>query len=102
MRAVKFLVFAAILFCFLPADVTAVTCDVAPLDPNCINCLLTPQNAECLVGATSSTSTTTTAAPLTTSTTKSSRRRRARKYFSKLFKRIRSRFQTLKKQLNPF
>ncbi|KAH8312605.1 hypothetical protein KR044_011650 [Drosophila immigrans] len=99
MRAVKILLaLVAILLC-LPADVTAVTCDVAPLAENCINCLLTPLHAECLV---TSTSTSTTASPVTASTTKKSRRRRVRNYLSKLFKRMRTRLQTLKKQLNPF
>ncbi|KAL7728667.1 hypothetical protein ACLKA6_004050 [Drosophila palustris] len=97
MRCVKFLfALVAILAIWLPSDVTAVTCNVAPLDPSCINCELNPLHVECTV-------TSTTAIPVTTiPTTKTSRRRRAQKFLSNFFNRIKERLQQIKKKMNPF
>ncbi|XP_032295632.1 uncharacterized protein [Drosophila virilis] len=97
MGCVKVLILlTAIIYC-LRHQVAAVTCDVAPLDPNCVSCILNPTNTECIT----STTTATTTAATVISTTKKSRRRRIRTLLSSFFQRIQQRFQQIKNKLNP-
>ncbi|KAH8250218.1 hypothetical protein KR026_008348 [Drosophila bipectinata] len=62
----------------------AVTCDVAPTDPTCVNCYSTPTHPECFVRFL----TPTTVAPLSVTTTRRSRIRRIRSYFGNIFRRF--------------
>ncbi|KRG02256.1 uncharacterized protein Dmoj_GI27018 [Drosophila mojavensis] len=94
---------AAIIYC-LPSFVGAVTCDVAPSDPNCINCALNPTNVECIATTTAAVTTTipTTATPTATAVTTTKPRRRRVKYFIfSLIHRLNRRLQQLKQKLAP-
>ncbi|XP_023167135.2 uncharacterized protein LOC111596914 [Drosophila hydei] len=91
---------AGIIYC-VPSFVAAVTCDVAPLDPNCINCSLNPTNVECIATTTAATIPTTAAPVATAAPTKKSRRHRIRSYLSNFFQRIQKRLQQFKRKLNP-
>ncbi|KAH8267282.1 hypothetical protein KR018_002226 [Drosophila ironensis] len=69
-------------------ETAAVTCDVAPSDPACINCAAYPTHLECLTRYLAVSSTT--ASPLTVATTRRSRIRRIRSYFGNLLNQFRN------------
>ncbi|XP_023034669.1 uncharacterized protein LOC111519229 [Drosophila willistoni] len=79
MSCLKYLLLSLAIFIYLD-QTDAVTCDVAPLDANCINCLLYPTNTECLARYLSTSSTT--VAP------RGRGRRRLRRFFNRLVNRI--------------
>ncbi|KAH8331220.1 hypothetical protein KR067_013000 [Drosophila pandora] len=83
MVSLKPLLLSLALFYFLDGAL-AVTCDVAPTEPTCINCFSSPTHPECLVRFL----TPTTASPLHVATTRRSRIRRIRSYFGNIFKRF--------------
>ncbi|KAH8294340.1 hypothetical protein KR054_011429 [Drosophila jambulina] len=87
MMSPKFCLLFLALYYFLDG-VSAVTCDVEPLNSSCIDCRVYPAHIECLHKLFAPV---TTAAPLTvTATTRRSRIGRIRSYFRNFVTRIRN------------